>query len=403
MIDLPLVVLAVELPRAAASNLPFGEHQVLEHWLEPVVAPRSGSSTRSTTAVLAVARHRRSPIGARTGLLRPGRRPTGSSPRCCADGWYYRRARSPRSSAAPVAARVRRRRRRSTARSSTARSTASARSSARAAVSCASCRPARPQLRARHRRRRGAAARLVRHRGRASDAPSLDRDFPILTALVARCPPSAPCSSRCSPHAPPRRRAGSSASPSAVATGALDASACSSTFDTRDGGFQFVVEPHLDRVARHLVAPRRRRHLAVPRRAHRLLFPLALLGVDPHHDEKAVHGLDAAARGRAASASFLALDLFLFFVFFEIVLVPMYFLIGGWGHGDRVYAAMKFFLFTMSARRSCSSASSPLAFLHQRRTAAGHASTSSSIAEHARHRRRPRRGGCSSPSPSRSR
>ena len=44
---------------------------------------------------------------------------------------------------------------------------------------------------------------------------------------------------------------------------------------------------------------------------------------------------------------FLALDLFLFFVFFEIVLVPMYFLIGGWGYGDRVYAALKFFLFTM--------------------------------------------------------
>ena len=45
--------------------------------------------------------------------------------------------------------------------------------------------------------------------------------------------------------------------------------------------------------------------------------------------------------------SFLSLDLFLFFVFFEIVLVPMYFLIGGWGYENRVYAATKFFLFTM--------------------------------------------------------
>ena len=45
--------------------------------------------------------------------------------------------------------------------------------------------------------------------------------------------------------------------------------------------------------------------------------------------------------------SFLSLDLFVFFVFFEIVLVPMYFLIGGWGYGNRVYAATKFFLFTM--------------------------------------------------------
>jgi NADH-quinone oxidoreductase subunit M len=45
--------------------------------------------------------------------------------------------------------------------------------------------------------------------------------------------------------------------------------------------------------------------------------------------------------------SFLSLDLFVFFIFFEIVLVPMYFLIGGWGYDDRQYAALKFFLFTM--------------------------------------------------------
>ncbi len=44
---------------------------------------------------------------------------------------------------------------------------------------------------------------------------------------------------------------------------------------------------------------------------------------------------------------FLALDLFQFFVMFEVVLVPMYFLIGGWGCGERVYAANKFFLYTM--------------------------------------------------------
>src|SRR4029079_7982756 len=43
---------------------------------------------------------------------------------------------------------------------------------------------------------------------------------------------------------------------------------------------------------------------------------------------------------------FLALDLFLFFVFFEIVLVPMYFLIGEGGHGNHTDAALKLFLFT---------------------------------------------------------
>ncbi|HSJ14857.1 MAG TPA: NADH-quinone oxidoreductase subunit M [Longimicrobiales bacterium] len=43
---------------------------------------------------------------------------------------------------------------------------------------------------------------------------------------------------------------------------------------------------------------------------------------------------------------FAALDLFLFFMFWEIVLVPMYFIIGIWGGQRRVYAAIKFFLYT---------------------------------------------------------
>jgi NADH-quinone oxidoreductase subunit M len=45
---------------------------------------------------------------------------------------------------------------------------------------------------------------------------------------------------------------------------------------------------------------------------------------------------------------FAALDLFLFYVFWEVSLVPMYFLIGIWGHERRIYAAVKFFLFTMA-------------------------------------------------------
>ena len=44
---------------------------------------------------------------------------------------------------------------------------------------------------------------------------------------------------------------------------------------------------------------------------------------------------------------FCALDLFLFYVFWEVMLVPMYFLIGVWGGPRRVYAAIKFVLFTM--------------------------------------------------------
>jgi NADH-quinone oxidoreductase subunit M len=77
-----------------------------------------------------------------------------------------------------------------------------------------------------------------------------------------------------------------------------------------------------------------------------VLFPIALLGSTPHHDPKPYYAwlllLEAGCLG-----VFVALDLFMFFVMFEIVLVPMYFLIGGWGYANRVYAALKFFLFTM--------------------------------------------------------
>jgi NADH-quinone oxidoreductase subunit M len=45
---------------------------------------------------------------------------------------------------------------------------------------------------------------------------------------------------------------------------------------------------------------------------------------------------------------FCALDLFLFFVFWEVSLVPMYFLIGIWGHDRRIYSALKFFVYTMA-------------------------------------------------------
>jgi len=43
---------------------------------------------------------------------------------------------------------------------------------------------------------------------------------------------------------------------------------------------------------------------------------------------------------------FTALDLFLFFFFWEVMLIPMYFIIAIWGHENKEYAAMKFFIFT---------------------------------------------------------
>jgi NADH-quinone oxidoreductase subunit M len=80
-----------------------------------------------------------------------------------------------------------------------------------------------------------------------------------------------------------------------------------------------------------------------------LLTPVSLL-FSVSHVEKSE---------RAFSISFLlletgmvgslaALDLALFYVFWEVMLVPMYFIIGIWGGARRIYAAMKFFLFTMA-------------------------------------------------------
>ncbi|MBI4461406.1 MAG: Fe-S-binding domain-containing protein, partial [Acidobacteria bacterium] len=44
---------------------------------------------------------------------------------------------------------------------------------------------------------------------------------------------------------------------------------------------------------------------------------------------------------------FMSLDFVLFYVFWEVMLVPMYFIIGVWGHERKLYAAIKFFLFTL--------------------------------------------------------
>ncbi len=48
----------------------------------------------------------------------------------------------------------------------------------------------------------------------------------------------------------------------------------------------------------------------------------------------------------AMTGVFVAMDLFLFYIFWEMILIPMYFIIGIWGGKERLYAAVKFFLFT---------------------------------------------------------
>jgi NADH-quinone oxidoreductase subunit M len=65
---------------------------------------------------------------------------------------------------------------------------------------------------------------------------------------------------------------------------------------------------------------------------------------------------------------FLALDLFLFYLFWEVMLLPMFFLIGVWGHERRVYAAIKFFIFTMAGSLLMLLAVIAMYILHGRQT-----------------------------------
>jgi NADH-quinone oxidoreductase subunit M len=77
------------------------------------------------------------------------------------------------------------------------------------------------------------------------------------------------------------------------------------------------------------------------------IFPIAMAGPKIHGQPKQFLAwmllLEAGCIG-----TFLALDLFVFFLMFELTLVPMYFLISGWGYANRVYAALKFFIFTLA-------------------------------------------------------
>jgi NADH-quinone oxidoreductase subunit M len=117
-------------------------------------------------------------------------------------------------------------------------------------------------------------------------------------------------------------------------------------FDRHDPGFQFEV--HRNWIADlgigwHLGVDGISIFLVV---LSGLLFPLAIVAVAPSHNPKPYYAWLLVLQAGCIGV-FCALDLFVFFVMFEIVLVPMYFLISGWGYAERRYASMKFFLYTM--------------------------------------------------------
>ncbi len=135
-------------------------------------------------------------------------------------------------------------------------------------------------------------------------------------------------------------------------------------FETGDNGFQYEVKRAWASdfgISWHLGVDGISLFLVV---LSGLLFPLAIIAVAPHHDPKPYYAWLLVLQGGCIGV-FCALDLFVFFVMFEIVLVPMYFLIGGWGYAERVYAALKFFIFTMLGSALMLVGIVALAFLHR--------------------------------------
>jgi len=79
------------------------------------------------------------------------------------------------------------------------------------------------------------------------------------------------------------------------------------------------------------------------------IMPLAILAsFNPIKERVRLYYLFVLLMEWAMIGVFVAQDLFLFYIFWEVTLVPMYFLIGIWGAEDRIYAAIKFFLYTMA-------------------------------------------------------
>ena len=79
-----------------------------------------------------------------------------------------------------------------------------------------------------------------------------------------------------------------------------------------------------------------------------LLMPIAILASWSVQDRVKEYLVFMLLLETGMLGAFIALDLFLFYVFWEVMLVPMYFLIGVWGGTRRIYAALKFVIYTMA-------------------------------------------------------
>jgi NADH-quinone oxidoreductase subunit M len=95
------------------------------------------------------------------------------------------------------------------------------------------------------------------------------------------------------------------------------------------------------------------------------LTPIALLGSwESVHKQTKAFCVFILLLESAMMGVFISLDLFLFYVFWDAMLIPMYFLIGIWGYDRRIYAAVKFLLYTMAGSVLMLLAIIGLAYLH---------------------------------------
>ena len=118
-------------------------------------------------------------------------------------------------------------------------------------------------------------------------------------------------------------------------------------FDSSRSGFQFLVDvPWISSAGIHY-------HMGIDGISVYLILlatiltPLAVLASWSISDRAKEYFIFMLVLETGMIGVFAALDLFLFYLFWEVMLIPMYFLIGVWGGERRIYAAMKFVLFTM--------------------------------------------------------
>jgi len=168
-------------------------------------------------------------------------------------------------------------------------------------------------------------------------------DFPILTTLIVL-----PMAAGIAVLLLPRRRPELTL-PVAIAASLLPLGAALwmlVQFETGVAGFQFVEDVSWYEpwgISYHLGVDGISLLLVV---LTALLFPISLLASTSIKERVHQYAASMLFLEAGIIGVFLALDLVVFFVFWEVMLVPMYFIIGIWGGKRRVYAAVKFFLFT---------------------------------------------------------